>query len=99
MRLKEFFYLLGLRPSVKVYGHRVQAIHLPQDGHVEYACWLAPGIRDLALQQTDLDDLRKFLSEGDLAVDVGAATGDTTVPIALACGRSGAVLAFEPNPF
>jgi len=99
MRLKEFFYLLGLKPGARVYGHRIQVIDLPRDGRVEYARWLAPNARDLSLQQAELDDLRKFLHEGDLAIDIGAAVGDSTLPIALACGRSGAVIAFEPNPF
>ena len=99
MRLKEFFYLMGLRPRARVYGHRIQVIDLPRDGRVEYARWLAPKIRDLSLQQAELDELRTFLREGDSAVDVGAAVGDSTLPIALACGGSGAVIAFEPNPF
>jgi FkbM family methyltransferase len=99
MRLKEFFYLLGLRPRVRVYGHRIQVIDLPRDGRVEFARWLAPNIRDLSLRQAELDELRTFLSDGDLAIDVGAAVGDSTLPIALACGGKGAVIAFEPNPF
>jgi len=98
MRLKEFFYLLGIRPGVKVYGHRIQVIDLPRDGRVDYARWLAPNARDLSLQQSELDELRTFLREGDLAIDVGAQVGDSTLPIALACGGSGAVIAFEPNP-
>jgi FkbM family methyltransferase len=98
MRLKEFFYLLGIRPGIKVYGHRIQVIDLPHDGRVDYARWLAPTGRDLSLQQSELDELRTFLCEGDLAIDVGAQVGDSTLPIALACGRSGAVIAFEPNP-
>jgi FkbM family methyltransferase len=98
MRLKEFFYLLGLRPRVRVYGHRIQVIDLPRDGRVEYARWLAPSTRDLSLPQAEVDELRTFLQEGDLAIDVGAQVGDSTLPIALACGKSGAVIAFEPNP-
>ena len=99
MRLKEFFYWIGLRPGAKVYGHRIQVIDLSRDGRVEYARWLAPKARDLSLTQSELDELRTFLREGDLAIDVGSAVGDTTLPIALACGGSGAVIAFEPNPF
>jgi FkbM family methyltransferase len=99
MRLKEFFYLLGLKPGAKVYSHRIQVIDLPGDGRVEYARWLAPNARDLSLKQTELDELRTFLREGDFAIDVGAAVGDSTIPIALACGGSGLVAAFEPNPF
>jgi FkbM family methyltransferase len=33
-----------------------------------------------------------------VAIDIGAHTGDTTVPMALACGPSGLVVAVEPNP-
>lgn len=98
MRLKEFFYLFGIRPGIKVYGHRIQVIDLLRDGRVDYARWLAPNARDLSLQQSELDELRTFLREGDLAIDVGAQVGDSTLPIALACGGSGAVVAFEPNP-
>jgi FkbM family methyltransferase len=32
-------------------------------------------------------------------MDIGAHTGDSTIPIALACGPQGVVLALEPNPF
>jgi len=98
MRLKELFYLLGIRPGLRIYGHRIQSIDLPQDGTIEYARWLGPSAVDLTLEQQELDELRIFLREGDLAVDVGAQVGDSTLPIALACGASGAVLAFEPNP-
>jgi hypothetical protein len=99
MRLKEFFYLIGFKPGAKVYGHRIQVIDLPRDGRVEFARWLAPKARDLSLQQSELDELRTFLCDGDLAVDFGAQVGDSTLPIALACGKNGAVIAFEPNPF
>jgi FkbM family methyltransferase len=98
MRLKEFFYLLGFRPGVRIYGHRIQRIDLPEDGPVEFARWLSPAARDLELHQDELDELRTFLDEGDLAIDVGAQVGDSTLPIALACGATGTVLAFEPNP-
>lgn len=98
MRLKEFFYLLGLRPGLKVYGHRIQHIDLPTDGPIEYARWLSPAAVDLRLEQDEVDELRTFLREGDLAIDVGAQVGDSTLPIAVACGATGTVLAFEPNP-
>ena len=46
-----------------------------------------------------MDQLRKFLSPGDVAIDIGAHTGDSAIPMALAVGKSGAVLALEPNPY
>ena len=36
---------------------------------------------------------------GDAAIDIGAHTGDTALPVALAVGPQGAVFALEPNPF
>ncbi|WP_136618583.1 MULTISPECIES: FkbM family methyltransferase [Mesorhizobium] len=99
MRINEFFYLLGFKPNTRVYGHSIQTIDLPKDGRIEFARWKNPRGEDLNLAQSDLDDLRTFLSDGDVAVDVGAQVGDSTVPIALACGPQGLVLAFEPNPF
>lgn len=98
MRLKEFFYLLGLRPGLRIYGHRIQHIDLAADGPIEYARWLSPAAVDLSLEQDEIDELRTFLTEGDLAIDVGAQVGDSTLPIAIACGANGTVLAFEPNP-
>lgn len=98
MRLREFFYLIGFKPNYKFYRYKIQKIELPKEGLVEFACWLAPKYRDLVLTQSELDELRTFINEGDFAIDVGAHIGDSTLPIALACGASGAVIAFEPNP-
>ena len=49
--------------------------------------------------QATVDQLRRFLRPGDVAIDIGAHAGDTTLPIALAVGPTGMVLAFEPNPY
>lgn len=46
-----------------------------------------------------MSHLRRYLRPGDVAIDIGAHVGDSTLPIALAVGPSGAVLALEPNPF
>lgn len=45
-----------------------------------------------------LDFFRQYSKSSGLAIDIGAHTGDTTVPMALAIGPKGTVLAFEPNP-
>jgi len=97
MRLVEFFYLMGLRPKPRAYGYRVQMIELAE-GQIEYARWLNPKVKDLSLSDGELSQLRSFIHEGDFAIDVGAQVGDSTLPIALACGASGLVLALEPNP-
>ena len=40
----------------------------------------------------------QILDEGDWAIDVGSHLGDSTVPLEVASGLRGRVLAFEPNP-
>jgi FkbM family methyltransferase len=99
MKLKQLFHLLGFRPAAKTFGHAVETIELPKDGRVDYARWLHPRVRPLEMTQGEVDGLRGFLGEGDFAIDIGAHSGDTTLPIALACGASGLVLALEPNPY
>jgi FkbM family methyltransferase len=46
-----------------------------------------------------VDFYQRFLTKGAVAIDIGAHTGDTTVPMALAAGNTGLVLAFEPNQY
>ena len=99
MKLKEFFYLLGLKPKPQTFGFVIEPHELPGEGRLELARWLHPGAHRIAPSQAAVDELRRFLRPGDVAIDIGAHTGDTTIPIALAVGPTGLVLAFEPNPY
>jgi FkbM family methyltransferase len=99
VKLKELPYLLGLQPGPKTYGFKVKSFDLPEDGTIEYAQWLHPKDRGTEIKQSTVDALRKFLSPGDVAIDIGAHSGDSTIPIALAVGKSGCVLALEPNRY
>ena len=99
MKTKELFYLLGFRPAPRTFGSEVVAFDLPCEGRIEYARWLHPRETAKIFSQDSVDQLRKFLSPGDVAIDVGAHTGDSTIPMALAVGKSGTVLALEPNPY
>ena len=99
MKLKELPYFLGLQPGPKSYGFKLKRFDLPTDGVVEYAQWLHPHETEKEVTQQSIDNLRKFLSPGDVAIDIGAHTGDSTLPIALAVGKSGCVLALEPNRY
>tara|TARA_R110000850_G_scaffold247744_1_gene372677 strand:- start:445 stop:1266 length:822 start_codon:yes stop_codon:yes gene_type:complete len=98
MKLKEIFYLLGFKPKVKTYGHRIDRFQLDRDGEIEFANWEHPVCEPKSVTQANLDALRKFLKPGDTAIDIGAHVGDTTVPVALAVGSEGCVFGFEPNP-
>jgi FkbM family methyltransferase len=99
MKLKDLPYVLGLRPAPKTYSSEIVTFQLPQDGRVEYARWLHPGEKPKTLRQPAVDELRQFIRAGDVAIDIGAHTGDTTLAMALAAGPDGCVLAFEPNPY
>jgi FkbM family methyltransferase len=99
LKLKELPYMLGLQPGPKTYGYKLKQFDLPSDGRVEYAQWLHPRETEKEITQPSVDALRKFLSAGDVAIDIGAHTGDSTIPIALAVGKQGCVLALEPNRY
>jgi FkbM family methyltransferase len=99
VKLKELPYFLGLRPGPKTYGHKLRRFELSSDGTIEYARWLHPSETEKEITQESVDELRKFLRPGDVAIDIGAHTGDSTIPIALAVGKTGCVLALEPNRY
>ena len=104
MKLKEVFYGLGLKPKLREYPFDISSFTLPRDGDVEFARWRHPSAvrrerdgRGFEITQPMVDTLRAFLKPGDVAIDIGAHTGDSSIPIALAVGVKGAVFALEPN--
>jgi FkbM family methyltransferase len=99
LKLKHVPYLLGRKPVPQTYGFKQLTFHLPQEGQVDYAQWLHPRSYHKGILQEDVDALKTFLRPGDVAIDIGAHAGDFTVPMALALGPTGCVLAFEPNPY
>jgi FkbM family methyltransferase len=99
VKLKELPYFLGLQPGPKTYAHKLKKFALPRDGIIDYAQWLHPHETEKEITQQSVDELRTFLSPGDVAIDIGAHTGDSTVPIALAVGKTGCVFALEPNRY
>jgi FkbM family methyltransferase len=99
MKVRDLARLLGWRSAPRTYGTAVRAFDLPREGQVLYAQWLHPGETAKVVRQEVVDELREFLRPGDVAIDIGAHTGDSTLPIALATGPDGLVLALEPNPY
>jgi FkbM family methyltransferase len=99
LKLKHLPYLLGRKPIPQKFGFKTLSFDLPKDGAIQYAQWLHPRSYHKPILQETVDALRTFLSPGDVAIDIGAHAGDFTVPIALAVGPTGSVLAFEPNPY
>lgn len=106
VKLKEVFFGLGIRPAVQEYTFDLEQVHLETDGDVDVAIWRHPSVlkrhepgRGCSLTQAAVDAVRQFLRPGDVAIDIGAHTGDSTLPIALTVGRAGVVLALEPNVY
>jgi len=99
MKLRELFYLLGLRPKEKTYGYEISTFDLEGIGSVQYAQWLHPSETTKSIRLSVVNELRRYLTPGDVAIDIGAHTGDTAIPMALAVGSEGAVLALEPNKY
>jgi FkbM family methyltransferase len=99
VKLRDLPRALGLEQSPREYPHAIETFVLPADGEVRLARWLHPAETAKFVTQGSVDALRSFLSEGDVAIDIGAHTGDSTIPMALAVGPGGSVFALEPNPY
>jgi len=97
MKLKELFYMLGLKPKVINFGLDIVNINYGDDQSCEWALWKNPKCPALP-RIKDYDILKSFLELGDFAIDLGAHVGDTTLPMAICVGKKGLVLALEPNP-
>ena len=91
--------LLGITPKMVQYGHTIVQFNLPnQDQGVEFAQWNNPHEKPKIIHANQLQFFAQFIKPGQMAIDIGAHTGDTTVPMALVAGKQGLVLAFDPNP-
>jgi FkbM family methyltransferase len=98
MKLREVLYGFRLKPAPREYGYTVVDYDFAKEGRVQYAAWDHPKELPKRFDQAYVDVLREFLKPGDFAIDVGAHSGDTTLPMALALGAQGGVFALEPNP-
>jgi FkbM family methyltransferase len=97
MKFKELFYMLGIRPKIKSFGYDLINVEYENGKRCEWALWKNPRDRVLPRIQ-DYDFLKLFLNPGDLAIDLGAHVGDTTLSMALCTGKQGCTIALEPNP-
>lgn len=98
-RIKESFKRKKARRVFAEYTYKLVHFDLETDGMVEFADWDNPLTGDKTITQKEINFFRKFVKKGDLAIDIGANIGDTTVPMALAAGKEGMVLGFDPNPY
>ena len=88
-----------LKQTFAEYGYAVKRFEIDGFGTVEYAQWQHPFEKPKVLTRAHVAFYERLTAPGDLIVDVGAHTGDTTVPMALAVGPAGKVIALEPNRY
>ncbi len=96
--LKESLKRKAARRNFRTYNHTITDYNFPGIGTFCYANWDNPLSMGKIITNEQYEFYTQFIREGDLAVDIGANIGDTTVPMALAAGNKGLVLGFECNP-
>ncbi|WP_225000109.1 FkbM family methyltransferase [Cesiribacter sp. SM1] len=99
MKLKHIPQLLGFNKRAKRYGYVVKEFNLQEHGLLRYAQWQHPSESPKEISHQTVAQHKSIISEGDFCIDIGAHTGDTTLPMALAAGTAGLTLALEPNPY
>lgn len=90
---------LKLKRTFKEYGYEIKTFSINDIGKVEYAQWLHPFEGPKEVTESNINFYRQLAGPGSMIIDIGAHTGDTTVPMALAVGKNGLVLALEPNKY
>lgn len=96
--LKASFARKKARRVTAKYPYEVNSFQLENEGIVQFANWKNPLIPPKTVTQAEISFFRRFATPGSFSIDVGANIGDTTVPMALAVGKEGLTLGFEPNP-
>ncbi|MBP7478325.1 MAG: FkbM family methyltransferase [Chitinophagales bacterium] len=85
--------------SLHEYGFEINTFTLASDGKIDYAQWLHPYESKKEITEEMVQFYASFAPKGSMIIDIGAHTGDTAVPMAIAVGKTGSVLALEPNPY
>lgn len=99
MKLKNLLEQIGFRSKPRRYKYEVLKFEIGTGQPVLYAQWLHPKEKPKILTAEMVNAYQEFLKDGDFCIDIGAHTGDSTLPMALAVGKKGCVLALEPNPY
>jgi FkbM family methyltransferase len=97
--LKRKFEKYKVKRTFKEYPYKVVEYDLPEFGKVSFARWENPLEAEKHINQGQVDFYKKILKKGDFIIDIGAHIGDSTIPMALAVGKEGTVLGFDPNPY
>jgi len=97
--LKESFKRKIARRITREYPVRIDTFNIQNIGEVQFINWQNPLITSIKLDEQKIAFFKQFVAEGDLAIDIGAHTGDITVPLGLCTGPGGLTIGFDPNPY
>lgn len=97
--LKASFRRKIARRFTKEYPATIENFQVKGLGNIEFANWSNPLAAPVELNTNMIAFFQRFIKEGDMAIDIGANIGDTTVPIGLCTGKTGLTLGFDPNPY
>jgi len=97
--LKASFQRKKARRITREYPPKIDFFDIEGIGKIEFANWDNPLIAPIKLDSSLIKFFNQFIKEGDLAIDIGANIGDTTVPMALCTGPTGLTIGFDPNPY
>ncbi|GAB2559013.1 FkbM family methyltransferase [Spirosoma areae] len=96
--LKQSFARKKARRVFSKYPYEISSFDLASEGTVQFANWKNPLVDQKLITQAEINFVRKFAAKGSFCIDIGTNIGDTTVPMALAVGKEGLTLGFDPNP-
>ena len=86
------------RRQFQEYPHKTDTFLLAEEGEISFANWKNPLVNPKVITQEEVNFFKKFIPKGSLCIDIGTNIGDTTVPMALATGKTGTTIGFDPNP-
>ena len=87
------------RRITKKYPTRIGTFEVEGVGEIKFANWENPLVESKVISKDNINFFKKFLSEGDMAIDIGANIGHMTVPMSLVTGIKGLTIGFDPNPY
>lgn len=99
MKLKSLAWTIGMKPQPRKYGSTRIDFPLGAFDTISYSKWLHPKDYFRPFSEELINELSQFISPGDTVLDIGAHTGDYSLPLAIATGVKGCVFAWEPNPY
>jgi len=97
--LKNSFLRKKARRITKEYPPIIEDFDLGSFGIYQFANWSNPLVPRITIDRPMIEFYNQFIKDGDLAIDIGANIGDTTVPMAISTSKNGLTIGFDPNPY